>query len=572
MRICVAALLFFLFGTLFFAQERVCGSEKESSKEQEKTVASLLLQLGDDDFFVREQAEKELQQLGLKVVRELQDASASSDLEMAERAKKLLLLLEINWIDSVDTPPVRSLMRQYAESDMIQRKIGLIGELSDWSGNRDFLNGEGIHALCRIIRFERDPLVRAEAVRSIIALPPLRYSSRFHWFEKVIETFEGMEDDFLIDLIRCFAQTRNDVIRLREQLLFQADLPIPVSLLEQIARLEKSIATFREGRIWSEGRKGTDSDILLFYAIAELQEGLGLNEAVQRTVQGALEVVPVWTEEGLSPYLAHYLVALYLEERNCPKWANQEYEMVAQKEPRFKSEVYARMGGNCLLLDEIEKAAESFQIVVETVAHPLNPGNDFFAGNPTFFAMMQQYCLAKIAFQQGNRVGSQQYLEEVFRRDSSFADGLVLRHQLGLPPSAQSVGADLTIEVESESEQIGEYRLKTAEMIERTLMNSTRTIEEMRRTRGMDERTSGPLNQLAWILANTGGDDELALKSIDEALSYCPDNPGFLDTLAHVYHLKGEKERAIATECRAIAIAPQIQLFRKALKQFEQGD
>ncbi|MGL6226413.1 MAG: hypothetical protein ACRC10_07285 [Thermoguttaceae bacterium] len=567
MRFCVVALLFFLFGILFFAQQRVCGFEKESRKKYGGTVAELILQLGDDDFFVREQAEKDLQQLGLKVVRELQDASLGSDLEIAERAKKLLQLLEINWTDSVDTPPVRSLMQQYAQSDMMQRKIGLIGELSDWSGNRDFLNGEGIHALCRIVRFERDPLVRAEAVRAIIALPPLRYSSRFHWFEKVIETFEGMEDDFLIDLIRSFAQTRNDVIRLREQLLFQPDLSIPTSLIEQVDRLEKSIATFRESRLWSEGRKGTDSDILLFYAIAELQEGLGLNEEVQRTVQGALEVVPVWTEEGLSPYLAHYLVALYLEERNCPKWANREYEMVAQKEPRFKSEVYARIGGNCLPLDEIEKAAESFQIVVETVAHPLNPGNDFFAGNPTFFAMMQQYCLAKIAFQQGNRAGSQQYLEEVFRRDPSFADGLILRHQLGLQ---QSVRAGLTIEVESE--QIGEYRLQTSEMIERTLMNSTRTIEEMRRTRGIDERTSGPLNQLAWILANTGGDYELALKSVEEALLFCPDNPGFLDTLAHVYHLNRENDRAIATESRAIAIAPQIQLFRKALKQFEQRD
>jgi tetratricopeptide (TPR) repeat protein len=77
-------------------------------------------------------------------------------------------------------------------------------------------------------------------------------------------------------------------------------------------------------------------------------------------------------------------------------------------------------------------------------------------------------------------------------------------------------------------------------------------------------------NQLAWLLANTDGDPQEAidcsLKSLE--LSLVPDDPGYLDTLAHCYFNAKEYDKAVATEERAVAGDPESGLLARSLERF----
>ena len=82
------------------------------------------------------------------------------------------------------------------------------------------------------------------------------------------------------------------------------------------------------------------------------------------------------------------------------------------------------------------------------------------------------------------------------------------------------------------------------------------------------------LNQFAWLAANTDGDRSAALESSLRSLELTPDDPGYLDTLAHCYYAVGELEQAVKHQRRAVEQEPgsgqirlQLQLFEQALRQ-----
>jgi tetratricopeptide (TPR) repeat protein len=75
-------------------------------------------------------------------------------------------------------------------------------------------------------------------------------------------------------------------------------------------------------------------------------------------------------------------------------------------------------------------------------------------------------------------------------------------------------------------------------------------------------------NELAWLVANTKGDFDEALRCSQKSLELSPNTAAYLDTLAHVYFAKGDFEQAVKNEARAAQLEPHSGLIIKELRVF----
>jgi len=79
-------------------------------------------------------------------------------------------------------------------------------------------------------------------------------------------------------------------------------------------------------------------------------------------------------------------------------------------------------------------------------------------------------------------------------------------------------------------------------------------------------------NQLAWLMANTEGDLDEALRYSKLSLELAPETSSYLDTLGRCYYAKKDYANAVKYQSRAAALEPysgqinrQLELFKKAL-------
>ena len=84
-------------------------------------------------------------------------------------------------------------------------------------------------------------------------------------------------------------------------------------------------------------------------------------------------------------------------------------------------------------------------------------------------------------------------------------------------------------------------------------------------------------NEFAWLIGNTEGDIDQAIKysqkSIELARQLPPElgitESGYLDTLAHCYAAKGDYENAVKYQTRAVEMEPYTQQIVRALAEFK---
>ncbi|OYV85899.1 MAG: hypothetical protein B7Z73_12680, partial [Planctomycetia bacterium 21-64-5] len=90
-----------------------------------------------------------------------------------------------------------------------------------------------------------------------------------------------------------------------------------------------------------------------------------------------------------------------------------------------------------------------------------------------------------------------------------------------------------------------------------------------------------PYNQFAWLVANTEGDYQEALRYSEKSLELVRANPrlsgseaSLLDTLGRCHYAVGDYENAVKAQSRAVELDPesglmskQLGIFREALKE-----
>lgn len=78
------------------------------------------------------------------------------------------------------------------------------------------------------------------------------------------------------------------------------------------------------------------------------------------------------------------------------------------------------------------------------------------------------------------------------------------------------------------------------------------------------------LNQYAWLVSNTVGDYQEALRASHRSLELMGERAGFLDTLARCYYALGDYATALKHQRRAVALEPHTGQIRRQLELFEQ--
>jgi len=76
-------------------------------------------------------------------------------------------------------------------------------------------------------------------------------------------------------------------------------------------------------------------------------------------------------------------------------------------------------------------------------------------------------------------------------------------------------------------------------------------------------------NHWAWLIGNTEGDFQKAVKFSRRSLELRPNEASYLDTLGCCYHAAGDLENAIKYQRQAVKLNPQLRVMRRQLKQFE---
>jgi predicted Zn-dependent protease len=82
------------------------------------------------------------------------------------------------------------------------------------------------------------------------------------------------------------------------------------------------------------------------------------------------------------------------------------------------------------------------------------------------------------------------------------------------------------------------------------------------------------LNDLAFLLADTGGDLDQALKLTQQALAKLPNQPAFTDTLGYIYLKKGQNASAMQAFSNLVRRYPHYPTFRYhlGLLLYEKGE
>jgi tetratricopeptide (TPR) repeat protein len=136
------------------------------------------------------------------------------------------------------------------------------------------------------------------------------------------------------------------------------------------------------------------------------------------------------------------------------------------------------------------------------------------------------------------------------------------RHELEEGVKADPTNADLLIGLYETSAHDPDRRKQALELIHAADQGFRESISRL-------PNDATAYNQDAWLIGNTEGDRDLAVQYSQQSLALQPDEPGFLDTLAHCYAGKGDYENAVKYQSEAAELDPHTLQITRALDHFK---
>ena len=133
----------------------------EDREKVSNQIDQLIQQLGSSSYLEREQAETKLLEFNMEAFEPLTQARKNKDPEIAARARYLVRQIQVNLVTPDDSPKVAALMRNIFSLDR-RKQENQIAELSMLP------DGEGLAALCRLVRFAESETSAKTAAVGII--------------------------------------------------------------------------------------------------------------------------------------------------------------------------------------------------------------------------------------------------------------------------------------------------------------------------------------------------------------------------------------------------------------------
>lgn len=555
------------------------------------STAELIRRLGANDYFVRQQAQTELMKQGFKAFEALNEATSDDDLEIAARARYLLRMIRVEWSVESDPPEVKKLLQDY-ETSQFEERLAKMHNLANFSGPA------GIAALARLARYEQSQILSKRAALEIIgqtrtAEPPSPKTAAL--LRRALEGSHRPAAGWLL----CYARLSDDApgavrqwadicqaeqVVLRrtpadtEQQILVTLLRTQINWLEKLHRTDEAVATMRRLLDLEKDDPDTLSELVewlidqqawkvieetgarfsarfetqpfLLYALAAAQEGLGQKEKAEATAQRAHGLTPREVDRpNVIPY--RLLLARQLWLRGLFHWAELEYrDVMAKTRPNDQQALKARFFLSEMLHDQGEelKAAE---VLVEAnkVLKDRSAEEEAAVRKVSEWRSRMHFFYACHYEGLHDRAKQRAALDDALLADPTDVDVLIGCFRLPDAPP--------------------EYRAKVRELIKKAAAALRNQITEAH-----GEDAAQPANQLAWLVGNTEGDFDEAIKFSKLSIELDPEAGGYYDTLGRCYYAKGDYENAVKFQSKAHEmeahsglIAKQLALFTKALEE-----
>jgi len=569
------------------------GGPRENSPpptSPDEHIARLIEQLGDSDYYARQQAQEALSELGFEAFDALGAATTHEDLEIAARARYLLRLMQVEWTRDDDPPQVKALLQNYGwlKPEDRRERIEKLARLPD---------ALGVEALCRIVRFEQSSEMSKLAAVELLAvctagpspLPEVVETIRRslggsrrlggRWLMAWAEHYrdpEALASHFAEFADEEFAALAHPGLAVHARVV-AALLRFQVAWLEELERGEEAVEAMRRLLALEQGDADDLEKLLqwliaqeawpvvdeladrfagqvqttapLLYLLAEAQAEQGKAERAEQTAGRALALRQgsnrTWLDDRRR-------LALNLWRRGRPEWAAREFRYVLDNGVENDLvTIAARHTFAHMLYDrgELLEAAEVLEELVEQFERDpdfaeqlsMNPGIARARMTPAMTRAKRYYYLARHYRNLEDRAKERAHLDRALADDPGELDALIARYRL--PNQSEA------------------YRRATRKMIRASAEELRANID-----RYPDEATW--YNRFAWLVGNTEGDLDEALRYSHKSLELRPDEGAYYDTLAHVYFAKNDYANAVKYQTRAAELASYSRLITDKLAVF----
>jgi tetratricopeptide (TPR) repeat protein len=574
--------------------------------EQDQTD-KLIDQLGDKDYYVRQHAQNELERLGFEAFDELTAATTNDDLEIASRAKYLLRLMRVEWTAKNDPPEVKKLLKDY-EIQPEDTRLARMHALAVMS------EGKGLLALCRLVRFEKSELLSKTAVIELLKSPSGADPPKGAQAETIRKLFEKSnrtsaswvlawlrlsDDPQSISQWNMLIETESDLLRRASadasREILGGLIRYQIALLKKQGQSQEAMAAMRrlldqedkgdletiaelldwlvDQKAWkmvdelaARFRPRFEAEPILLYMQALSQNEQGDAETAEKTARRAFALNAGREDIKL---LTRAMIAQRLIRRGLFPWAKRELEyIIAQGGPYNIIAIDAQWSLSQMFHDQGDDQAAAN--VLELMLKNADQKNDVALTNRIGSTLQRLYLYPKkstdskfINERTISEIRAQLYFLQACHWES--AGDQAKRRQCLEKALAQEPGdVDVLIACFRLPDQSPEYKNKIKDLIRRT-------TEDLRLEIAAEPNNPALYNQFAWLVGNTEGDFDEALKFSQKSLEYSPDEGGLYDTLARVYYAKGDYENALKNQQKAAQLEPhsgqiakQLELFKKA--------
>jgi tetratricopeptide (TPR) repeat protein len=572
-------------------------SSPSGENATKQRIEKLVRQLGNPLYSERRAAAAELRQIGPEAFDLLHAATNDVDPEVAASAHYLLQQVTVRWVRNDDSPAVRTLLRDFG-SQAENWRTARIAELAKLP------NGEGAAGLCRVARYDQSPLVSRTAALAIIQ--PSKRSPATSQLDSEIVALELGEStrESAVWIRRYLAQLRDPAASADywEKLVEQE-----TTRLQQNA--EDTSAEIVLGLLWnlSEIYRQVDQQQPLLNTLdrmltlnddsaqqvgAELVEWLlkhknfnVLDEfltknqtsfeqnkrllyyaAMARAQQKKTELAEQLAEKAalMDPQtgLESFIAAKDLEEHSQFEWAVREYRSTIDDQQIASHEsILSRVYLASLLYDyeKFDEAADVLEPLVKAVQGEGRVGQ--------LYAELLRYYRDRLTLPEADTLAARFHFYRALQHREA-ADPQRQRQELELAIKFDPTDADVLIAMFHASKDDASWRAAVVKRIEELCRQFQVVINE-----NPTDPTS--YNQWAWLVGNTQGDFQQAIRYSHRSLELIPPGTGnssqasFLDTLGRCYYAAGDYENALKYQRQAIEKLDYLQVMHRQLALFE---
>lgn len=582
-----------------------------SSPDRRRDIRQWIERLASDSYATRIRAKNHLQQLGLDAFDELHAAQHHADIEVEMACRYLVSSLMVSWGKESDPPAVKQTLHQYGSQSEVERgsRIVRLGQMDP---------PEPLSALVRLTRFETSPRLSELAALELMKQSMVADADQRRRMSEKIEAGLGDADRPSVAWLRVYAKdlrsgeysadawrslideqrdkidaesahpsTRQSVLELvRICASRSADLgdrQEAVDLAtEHLDLIQPTSAKLVDAATWAvdhdlfpvvlslreQFERMFDQRPILLYTAAEAFAVQGDSDKAESFADLALNQTPMPVEaeaekmsarERQEIAQAHLEMAKHLEGRGRFEWAIREYNHiinavdVASWESAVARVSASRMLGELLRHQEVVDMLQPFVDRLDK-DEKLRIGLQYRSFSLKQVRGELEFHAAQALLKDGKIEQAREKLALAYAKSNKNIDILIRMYRTqGDDAWRQEVQRHLKTAIRSHQKEIDSTRAR----MQNPRINGNLELAEL-------------LNNYAWLVSNTEGDYQKALRYSKESLTIQKDGAKY-DTCARCYFAVGEIENAIEAQKKAMKLMPNSPPLERQLKEFEQA-